>query len=68
MANKGLGRGFASLMGLNDIDDFTQPSQTVPAENIETPNTNDGVVNISLLDIDPNSAKASSSKFLRGCS
>lgn len=54
MANKGLGRGFASLMGLNDIDDFTQPSQTVPAENIETPNTNDGVVNISLLDIDPN--------------
>ena len=54
MANKGLGRGFASLMGLNDIDDFTQPSQTVPAENIETPNTNDGEVNISLLDIDPN--------------
>lgn len=54
MANKGLGRGFASLMGLNDIDDFTQPSQTVPAENIETSNTNDGVVNISLLDIDPN--------------
>ncbi len=54
MANKGLGRGFASLMGLNDIDDFTQPSQTVSAENIETPNTNDGVVNISLLDIDPN--------------
>ncbi len=42
------------MMGLNDIDDFTQPSQTVPAENIETPNTNDGVVNISLLDIDPN--------------
>ena len=42
------------MMGLNDIDDFTQPSQTVSAENIETPNTNDGVVNISLLDIDPN--------------
>lgn len=26
MANKGLGRGFASLMGLNDIDDLTQPT------------------------------------------
>ena len=26
MANKGLGRGFASLMGMNDIDELTQPT------------------------------------------
>lgn len=56
MANKGLGRGFASLMGLNDIDDLTQ--STAPAmESADklTPSANaDNVVSISLLDIDPN--------------
>ena len=58
MANKGLGRGFASLMGLNDIDDLSQPSSTAPvAEKTENPQINandDNVINISLLDIDPN--------------
>ena len=53
MANKGLGRGFASLMGLNDIEELTQPQQTAPIENVERENA-DHVIKISLLDIDPN--------------
>lgn len=51
MANKGLGRGFASLMGLNDIDELTQPQQT---NNISAPQSGDTVVKIALIDIDPN--------------
>lgn len=47
-ANKGLGRGYASLMGINDVDDFTHG-----VENFGTP-ASDGVVTLSLLDIDPN--------------
>ena len=57
MANKGLGRGFASLMGLNDIDELTQPQQqqkTSVAENAAETANGDNVVRISLLDIDPN--------------
>ena len=57
MANKGLGRGFASLMGLNDIDELTQPQQqqkTSVAENAAEAANGDNVVRISLLDIDPN--------------
>lgn len=55
MANKGLGRGFASLMGMNDIDDLTQQS----AKNAEKDAnvavaTGDNVVKIALIDIDPN--------------
>ncbi|MDE7455004.1 MAG: ParB/RepB/Spo0J family partition protein, partial [Clostridia bacterium] len=54
MANKGLGRGFASLMGLNDIDDLTTPtSQNVVSEE-KTVASLDNVTQISLLDIDPN--------------
>ncbi len=48
-ANKGLGRGYASLMGLNDVDDFTRST----AESVGTA-ASDGVVTLSLLDIDPN--------------
>ena len=54
--NKGLGRGFASLMGLNDIDDLTkpqQPQQTAAANVSGAPNA-DNVVRIALIDIDPN--------------
>ena len=56
MANKGLGRGFASLMGLNDIDDLTQQSAPVTESSEKlAPSANaDNVVSISLLDIDPN--------------
>lgn len=46
MANKGLGRGFASLMGMNELE-LTRPSEQNQA-------IQDGVVQISLLDIDPN--------------
>ena len=57
MANKGLGRGFASLMGLNDIDELTQQQpqqQGVPATEQPTGAAGDNVVRIALLDIDPN--------------
>ena len=54
MANKGLGRGFASLMGLNDIENIPtpqqQPQEKAPVQREES----DNVVMISLLDIDPN--------------
>ena len=48
--NKGLGRGFASLMGLNDVEELTQPSIT------DTINVTgeDAIVKIALSDIDPN--------------
>ena len=53
MANKGLGRGFASLMGLNDIEELTQPQQTAVVDDVKRENA-DNVIKISLLDIDPN--------------
>ena len=53
MANKGLGRGFASLMGLNDMENVTSPQQT-RAEAPVNRDDSDNVVLISLLDIDPN--------------
>ena len=45
---KGLGRGLAALMGLNDLEDITSPSNSTVATD------KDAIVNISLLDIDPN--------------
>ena len=57
MANKGLGRGFASLMGLNDVDELTQPQQQQEVHETPAPQATDGgdvVMSISLLDIDPN--------------
>ncbi len=55
MANKGLGRGFASLMGMNDIDDLTAPAMKSVDEDQKTiVNSDDNVIKISLLDIDPN--------------
>ena len=53
MANKGLGRGFASLMGLNDMENVTTPQQP-QAEITAKREDSDNVVLISLLDIDPN--------------
>ncbi|MCM1194324.1 MAG: ParB/RepB/Spo0J family partition protein [Firmicutes bacterium] len=55
MANKGLGRGFASLMGMNDIEELTQPSEpVVDKKQMPLASGSDNVVQISLLDIDPN--------------
>ncbi len=55
MANKGLGRGLASLMGLNNIDDLEpQPVRNVPIEQTVAPTASDNVVRIALSDIDPN--------------
>ena len=55
MANKGLGRGFASLMGMNDIDELTQPTaKSVEMEKTVAPTSQDSVVQIALIDIDPN--------------
>ena len=60
MANKGLGRGFASLMGLNDIENITKPQQqqqTQPQSQQAAPverTDSDNVVLVSLMDIDPN--------------
>ena len=53
-ANKGLGRGFASLMGLNDIDDLTQPAVKEPQVESAAAPVGGNVIKISLLDIDPN--------------
>lgn len=50
--NKGLGRGFASLMGLNDIDELTQNNTSI--NDITSARSDDAIVNLSLLDIDPN--------------
>lgn len=49
MANKGLGRGFASLMGLNDVDELTVNDTSVSGVQ-----AGDSVVRIALSDIDPN--------------
>lgn len=48
--NKGLGRGFASLLGLNDADDINP----INISDTVTPTLNDAVVAIPLTDIDPN--------------
>ena len=54
MANKGLGRGFAALMGMNDIDELTQPQQqNNTTDAVENTNA-DNVVRLALIDIDPN--------------
>lgn len=49
MANKGLGRGFASLMGLNEIDEMATPTASAegsaPAQ---------GETILAIVDIDPN--------------
>ena len=47
MANKGLGKGYAALLGMNDLLDVQERETDVAKEG-------DGVVTISLLDIDPN--------------
>lgn len=55
MANKGLGRGFASLMGMNDIDDLTaQPAAKNVNKEDKNVSAEDNVIQIALLDIDPN--------------
>lgn len=55
MANKGLGRGFASLMGMNDIDELTQPTaKSVERAASVSATSADNVVQIALIDIDPN--------------
>ena len=48
--NKGLGRGFASLMGLNDVEELTQGTLT----DTLNPRSDDAIVAIPLTDIDPN--------------
>ncbi len=48
--NKGLGRGFASLLGLNDADDINP----INISDTVTPSSDDAVVAIPLTDIDPN--------------
>ena len=53
MANKGLGRGFAALMGMNDIDELTQPQQQNTTDTVDSANA-DSVVRLALIDIDPN--------------
>lgn len=63
--NKGLGRGFASLMGLNDLDDLNRKDDTAQEEqNSAVHNGNNAthgnttheqnVVTIEIADIDPN--------------
>ncbi len=52
MANKGLGRGYASLMGLNDVDELA--TRNTVQTGGEAQATTDGVVQLSMLDIDPN--------------
>ena len=55
MANKGLGRGLASLMGMNSIDDIPQQQQQTTPDTTTAPKESaDNVVRIALLDIDPN--------------
>ncbi len=55
MANKGLGRGLASLMGLNTIDEMPVKQPTRPVVNTDVvAENNDNVVRIALADIDPN--------------
>ncbi len=52
MANKGLGRGLASLLGSNTIDEF--PSQPARVQESSAAEQSDNVVRIALSDIDPN--------------
>ena len=55
MANKGLGKGYAALMGLNDVDELVTRNTTASAESaLEDAATAEGVVKIALADIDPN--------------
>lgn len=54
MANKGLGRGFAALMGMNDIDELTQPQQQNTTTDVAGSDNADSVVRLALIDIDPN--------------
>ena len=55
MANKGLGRGFASLMGLDSNEELTRPTTTEDLLELNKPHTaTEGVVKIALMDIDPN--------------
>lgn len=54
MANKGLGRGYAALMGLNDVDELATRSTAADGVEGAKADGSDGVVQISLLDIDPN--------------
>jgi ParB family chromosome partitioning protein len=50
-ANKGLGRGYASLMGLNDVDESQiKDEQQAPVNSAGQKN----VYNLDLVDIDPN--------------
>lgn len=51
--NKGLGRGLASLMGLNEMDALSPPQQNVP-QDISAQTSTDNVMQIALIDIDPN--------------
>ena len=53
MANKGLGKGYAALMGLNDVDELTKNTSTAENEGANL-QSGDGVVQIALIDIDPN--------------
>lgn len=57
MANKGLGRGLASLMGLNNLDELSSSQQQTATE-VKTSSAQaengDNVVRIALIDIDPN--------------
>lgn len=50
MANKGLGKGYAALMGLNDVEELTTRNNVTT----ESAESGDGVVNVALIDIDPN--------------
>lgn len=53
--NKGLGRGLASLMGINEID-FNQTTLKQASQDISTPNPNDGApIELEIDLIDPNS-------------
>lgn len=54
MANKGLGRGFASLMGLNEVEELNQPQQQNATAANGDATSADSVVRIALIDIDPN--------------
>ncbi len=49
MANKGLGRGFASLMGLNEIDEMATPTASADGEVAVQ-----GETILAIADIDPN--------------
>lgn len=54
MANKGLGKGYAALMGLNDVDELTNRATTAADTDVAEGKSGDGVVQLALIDIDPN--------------